>query len=518
MLDGIVSDEKLSDLLALGTEYPELDFKDFLDPGDARGAVEIAVAVGAMQVRGGYVVIGVDNSGSPTGSIDGVDGRRFDEANLSPKLLTYLSGPLQLRTNILECDGHCVVLLFVGPHPAGCAFFRSIGQYEQNGRTVIKFQAGDVFWRNGTRSERLGQDGFEEIFARRLDRQKRLWLAEHQELRQQEQADLAEAYRSQQTARGPLGAVNADLEPNQLISAVLEFARGNDDIAFRTFLNDATDRAGALIDEGEVGPELADILDKLACVAAVLLRYERQEWFCRAVDALGLIYDAGFTGRDSDYFGYSVTLDPKEVGPQVWLMIVERIYGIGALAVRLAKWEAVRYLATLRPPSVGDYYGNWLRFGLTMASRAQHLMDTDGGQQREISLLSRAKLRTTELACLRPDGVADDALLTNLAQFDVLANLAAVTAVGATGDQVFYPSWARFYQSRIDPIVEKLLTDPGMRQKVTNADDPELARALRLVARHAANVGISFDGFRSWDRSAVISEFIARHPAPGPEW
>jgi hypothetical protein len=66
--------------------------------------------------------------------------------------------------------------------------------------------------------------------------------------------------------------------------------------------------------------------------------------------------------------------------------------------------------------------------------------------------------------------------------------------------------------------VEKLLTDPDMRQEVTNADDPELARALRLVARHAVNVGMRFDGLESWDRSKAISAFIDRHPALGPEW
>jgi hypothetical protein len=42
VLDGIVSDEKLSELLALQAEYPELDFKVTLDVTTTEGAVELA--------------------------------------------------------------------------------------------------------------------------------------------------------------------------------------------------------------------------------------------------------------------------------------------------------------------------------------------------------------------------------------------------------------------------------------------------------------------------------------------
>lgn len=508
VLDGVVSDEKLSELLELGTEYPELDYKQCVDPREKRSVVELAVTVGSMQVRGGYVVIGVDNSGSPSGGIDAVPEDLFDEAKLTPKLLRYLPEPLQMRTNVLRRDDHLVAVLFIAPHPSGCAFFKADGQYENDGRPTVKFRAGEVFWRNGTRSERLNQQGFEEIMARRIEREKQHWFSEHQELRRLEQAELERSYQSQQRARGPLGGVNPDLDQTELSAAVLELARDGDDIAFRTFLDEAASRAGRLIDEGEVGPELTDLLDKLACVAATLLRYDRVEWFQQVIKTLGAVFDMGFVGRDSDYFGYAGSLDPKETGPRVWLMTIERLYGVGALAVRLGAWEAVRYIATYKPQKVNDYYGNWLRFGLTMASRAQHLTDHDGGQSREISLLSLALSRVGELECLRQDGVTDEDLLSSLAQFDVLANIAAVAAVGAAENRGFYPSWARFRQSRVDPIVERLVTEPDMRRQVTAADDSEVARALSVVADLAARVGIHFDGFRSWERSDAITRFL----------
>lgn len=508
VLDGVVSEEKLSDLLALGAEYPELDFKDWVDPRDKRSLVELAVTVGSMEVRGGYIVVGVDNNGSPTGGIDAIPSSLFDEATLAPKLLRYLPEPLHLRSNVLRRGEHDVALIYVGPHPSGCAFFRAIGQYEDNGQTTVKFRAGEVFWRNGTRSERVNQQGFEEIMAQRLRREKRLWFDEQQELRRTERSELEQAYRSQERARGPLGAVSPDLAPAELSAAVLELARDNDEIAFRSFLNDTLDRARQLIDRGEIGPELADLLDKLACVSATLLRFNLGGWFRETINSLGEVFDTAFSGQNAEYFGYSVALSPTETGPRLWLMVIERVYAVGALAVRVSDWDAVRYIATMKPKNIGDYYANWLRFGLTMASRAQHLTDHEGGQAREISLLSLARGRANELECLRQDGVTDEDLLSSLAQFDLLSNIAAVAAVGATDDRVFYPSWARLRQSRVDPIVERLATEPEMRHRLTAVEDNEVARALALVSQLAARVGIYFDGFRSWERSASIARFL----------
>jgi hypothetical protein len=49
--DGLITEEKLGHLLALGTEYPELDYKGTLDLSIRRGRdeVELAKDVGAMQ-------------------------------------------------------------------------------------------------------------------------------------------------------------------------------------------------------------------------------------------------------------------------------------------------------------------------------------------------------------------------------------------------------------------------------------------------------------------------------------
>lgn len=155
VLDGRVSDEKLTELLSLQAEYPELDYKQKIDLGVTGDLVEFAKDVGAMQVRAAYVVVGVDNSGVPVADMNDIDTQAFDEASLVPKLLRYLPEPLELRARVAERDGNTIVLIFIGRHPSGCAIFRADGQYEKDGEIKTVFRAGDVFWRDGTRSVRI---------------------------------------------------------------------------------------------------------------------------------------------------------------------------------------------------------------------------------------------------------------------------------------------------------------------------------------------------------------------------
>src|SRR5579864_5109732 len=109
--DGVVTDERLGALLGLAAEYDDLDFKAMLDLSSTRDELELAKDVGAMQVKGGHIVIGVDGNGVPTGGMDGADPTPFDPANLVPKMQRFLDGSLDLATNVLNKDGHTIILI-----------------------------------------------------------------------------------------------------------------------------------------------------------------------------------------------------------------------------------------------------------------------------------------------------------------------------------------------------------------------------------------------------------------------
>jgi hypothetical protein len=517
VVDGVVSDEKLSEMLALQTEYPELDFKRTIDLSITRDVVELAKDVGAMQVRGGYLIIGVDQSGAPTGGMDGVDTRVFDEARLTPKMLQYLPSPLVLRTRVGERAGHTVILVYVGPHPGGCTFFTAVGQYRaSNGRDVVVFREGDVFWRDGTRSVRMSQTGLEAVVELRIAEAKIAWLAEQREIRRQERSELEAAYEGRRLSDGPLGSVDLDMDTNELNAAALEFLRRNDRIGLRHLFNDAIARAHGFIDRNDIEPGLGSVLDKLSCLAATFLMYDEHEPFERVVQAFTQIYSMPLGERDDERFGYSTAIAGAEIAPRVWLEIMHRIYGIGALAVRRRQWLAVRTLTLQHPERLTDYHPYWLRHTITMVSRAGHFQQQqDDGQTIDISLLSLARNDVACLDCLRADGIpeSDEQVTSSLAEFDILANLVAISDAGEATGRVFYPNFARFRQDRIQSLVDRLLTDQPMRRELGLNDDASLASALNAVGSQARVEGARFDGFWGWDHTPV-AQFISEHLPP----
>lgn len=513
VLDGIVSDEKVSELLGLHAEYPELDYKATIEPTTTRGRLELAKDIGAMQVRGGYLIGGVNNDGVPTGRLDDVDLRPFDEANLTPKLLRYLPEPLELRTRVTRRDGHVILVIYVGAHPAGCAFFRADGTYTEGGKEVVVFRRGDAFWRDGTRSVPLTQQGLEGVIERRIARAKTLWLDELQSLRRHERADPDAAGAAFAANAAPIAALTFDLSNRALVDATLELLRRDDTIALQHLLGGAGGRARTLLRLADFEAELADLLDKLACVAATFVEHEQHEWLDRTIAILAEMYSSPLGQGDALRFGHSPRIDSAEKAPRVWLLVIERVYGLGALAVRRRNWKALRALTLQKPEGLTDYDTNWLRHALTMAACAQHLQEPrNDGNDVDISLLSIARNDIARLACLRPDGLDpdDDAIISSLAQFDVLANLVAIDGSADADDRVFYTNFARFRQARIQPAVERLLTDDDMRRILFTRGDSDLAVALTAVGQLAYREGLRFDGFEGWAQTPV-GTFIAEH-------
>lgn len=512
VVDGVLSDERLAQLLALQTEYPELDYKESINLQDRRATAELAKDVGAMQVRGGYIVVGVDDNGSPTGGLDEADLRPFDEASLTQKVLRYLPEPLVIRSRVAEYSGHRIVAIFVGPHPDGCAFFKANGTYQDDaGREQTVFREGDVYWRDGTRSTRLTQTGHREVVARQVAAAKADWMTEQRDLRQREREDHDAAA----AAERPLGTVNLDMRPRELSVAALEFVRGDDPIGLHYLINEAAARARQYIDAGQIEDELGALLDRLICMAATFLEYGQTEWFERIIELLKQIYAMPLTQQDVQRFAYNVHISPEEPAPRVFLQLMTRLYALGALAVRRRKWAAVRTLTLQLPDPIRefDYENNWLRNAMTTMSRAQHLVGEQEGRTVELNLLSLAQEQAARLDCLRPDGIAadDDELLTSLTQFDILTNLVAVADSPDDGfGRTFYPNFARWQQDRIQAFVQSLLTTMVERTELGLESDELLARALQAVGQVAAGEGMRYFGFMGWNHTPV-GAFITEH-------
>ena len=471
-----------------------------------------------MQVKGGHIVIGVNGAGVPTGDMDGADTSPFDPANLVPKMQRFLEGSLEIASSVLTKDGHTLVLISVAPNARGCAFFQIDGQYpdpRQPGQSVTVFRAGDVFWRESTRSVRIRREGFEEIikrrFAARRDELLREWAAAQLVLATSETA--SESAQPNDVATKLTTTPSFAIPSDQISQAGIALIRDNDEVGLKQLLDDGRKRVRAYIGNVELGEDqLPTLLDSIICLAATFLSYGREDWFELVIQLLVDAYAGAGDVTVVKSFGYSSQISPAEKAPRVWLAIVDRVFALGGLAVRREMWKAVRILTTQLPAPLqeGGYERNWLRHALTMASRARHFAGATNGQQ-QIGLIDFARDGAMRLACLRSDGPTDDEVLTSIAQFDVLSNLAAIDDAHSLDPRVFYTNFARLRQDRIQPVVNRLLTDPTMRADVFRGGDDELAAALAVVGQLATSEGARFDGFRDW-YGTPVADFIRLHP------
>jgi len=162
---GSVSEQTLIELLKEGSEATWLDYKDTLDLTQKRDLVELAKDIGAMQVDGGYIVVGADNAGQPSKRFTLNHTRRFDEASLRQQLEKWIPGNFDLRTAIHEVEGQVYALIFTGPRRERHCVFKETGRYEgRDGKPVEVFQKGQTYTRRGTASVLANQSDWERIW------------------------------------------------------------------------------------------------------------------------------------------------------------------------------------------------------------------------------------------------------------------------------------------------------------------------------------------------------------------
>jgi hypothetical protein len=497
-----VSLQQLVHLLELGHESAPLDYKRSCDLTDLRTQLEIAKDVAAMQVSGGHIVVGADDHGIavPPGLLPEHE-KLFDEATLRAKLSRWIPEPYGLRSSIHRHDGCTFAIVYVEPRASGFCVMKDDGKYleerqERDRKERFVFRRGDVFARHGSASERWTQADIERIFEGEVARRKEIW---RQGLAGDLEA-LGVARVAQALVGGPTENFTWQLDAATFEAAALELLRRDDDIPLRHVLTQAPAEAARLVESG-AWDDAATLVARLTSVAGLSLTYERPRWFRDTVTALHRVYEIGF-----DSFGQIRT----DVGPRLWLLILEHLLAVGGLAVRLQNWAAVHHLTVQRPGGADDYYPTWLRHAVTTAARANILLDEDRRSSK--SLVTLAVARAVEIAALRTDvSEHGDAVLTSVCQFDILAALTVISATGSLDNRGWYTNFARFYASRSEPAVKRLLTDTAMRAELFPSDDSLLSAALREIDRLASSEGWQYNGWHGYSAPTIL-EFLERHP------
>ncbi len=521
-LDGTVSRDKLLELLAVPAELPELDFKAECDLNDHGALMEITKDLGAMMIRGGYLVVGASDSGQVLGLPAGQE-RLFDEAVLVPKVTRYLAPGFQIRAAVQRvpnvAGGVPVALVWAAPHSDGCCLLIANGEYDAGGKTKFAFRAGQVYARHGTRSVPAVPADLAVAVAGVVSREKDAWRAEHAE---QTERTIRAAVSGLSVAMGPADSFTWQLDADRFDTSTVELMRRDDDIPIQRMLRAATRdvRRLTLAGGGSAVSDLVVVLDRITTVAALGLEHRRPQTTKMAVQALLAAYDTSVREQHMQ--------SPGRLPAQlVWLRVAERLYALGGLAVRLRDWPTVRELVLAPVPALDTPPARawpWHRHALTQASRAALFTEAlpDGGSQ-QLSLLLFARAAAAALPALHPDlseapapGMGGpDPLLGSIRQFDLLVAVVSGVAAGARDGrnlfEVSYPNYARTDGTLANPAASLLVLDAAARQAlIPHATDFELARVLDLADNNAQPES---RGFWGWERytDPRVQAFIAQH-------
>ena len=522
VVDGRTDEEKLLELLAAGAEETALDFKSTLDLSGraSKDSVEFAkdaISMGNLPA-GGYIVVGVDDRGSPAHGQTAIDVGRFDSADLRGKVAKYVDAPISIISQHHVVDGRDVVLIFVAPNPDGLPVpVSTVGQYmKDDGRPVTAFSEGEVLLREGTANVRLRYAHWNQLLERYRERIKVEARRDADELVRR----VVEGFRgSDSTGNRPAVPLDPGMDEETFVEALVALFESGSTVRVQQFLNEAARRGGA----GEVHDrnERVEALNQITVIACQAIVYNQSDTFRLAIAGLERAYRARLlSARNVDVQGN------ERDRAQHYLDVLIRGLAIGSLAVRQEAWDLLRHLAC-RPIDEGGYvWTSWFRHALTMASRA-NLLSGPPGDNRGGQALSLARALVADEPAMRPDYPArtdlppgedlshDDWLLNSLCEFDLWWCILAVSARRGEDSEsaAFYPSCAAFRQWRSHPTLRHIATESDVRETAfDNASDAVIANSMVTVVTMAVGQSHQYGGW--WEGLGMdpeVATYVGTH-------
>lgn len=477
--------DRLRGLLARGAESDDLDFKVTWDPRLKAELIELCKDIAAMESLpgGGYIVVGADDHGAPSGMFTPEPVRDFDEQKVRSKIAAVLGEPIDLSAALHRLESNDFLLIGIGPNRDGMRIMSKDGEHES--RTV--WRAGDVFVRRGTSSVRWNQHEARGIIERVVASRKEEW-----------RRDIFETVRVASPAFEPGGFVNVNVEmPAESFSAaVTELIRRSDEVGLDLLLRKTISNAVAVVDAATgkdaraVASEMGDQLDRLDIIAALSARYSAAATFARAINGYRDIYEA----VDEDFVSQPrrFPLGHKEV--------LMHLYAVGAVLVQERQWQNLAMLVRLTPISThGGYWKSLLRKAEVMVARAELLKDEEGTRTGVIEAAKPVAAHLFELI-----GESPSRDLTNLlVEFDVYRGIA--NAGKDENDKLgAYTNFALYYSARAEPAFLNVLDDPHARGALFDGTDAQLAAAYRHMDKTALRESFAYNGWDGFENPRLV--------------
>ena len=476
--DRWVSETRLLELIARQGEAFDLDYKTVLDiQSDPRHRLKLVKLVAAMTALGGDVVVGVDARGVPTGQVTGALAQVYDEANLRSILRTYLPPELRLHSQTHLIEGHEVILLRVEAGDDGPLELIKDGIYhDAKNQPVVEFRAGERYIRDGTANSAFTGDAHQIAL---LLKQRSVALP----------------------AIDPAESMTFTGTPAVLADAARELLRRQDDVPLRTLLGAADAEVRAALGQGS-WHEVSSILDRLLVLACVYLRLGADMQAREVLDVLKRTFELGFDESDVAR-GASAAWSPR-----LWLETTARAEILGALALRLRRWDFVREVGLWRPAQVGaPYVASWIRAAMTTKSHESWPRHDDPRQTPKGIPEVAAELAAT-LPQVSEDIAGDESRLReSIGQFDFAVFLMSVADLSSVDPPVVMTDGTRLVgREGLSGLLRQLFLPGPAREAVFPLDDDDLAHALRRFEHSLMERGYAAFGWYG-----ETEDFINRH-------
>ena len=499
VVDGRTDREKLVELLRVGGECTELDFKERVDLGDAEQKLNFVKDAISMYNRypGGYLVVGATDEGEPSEICGDMDWGQLDGAKLADLVSKYVDVTLCPISALHELDGHAYRLIcFKSPEDAPLIPFSKLGQYKnpKTGRQEVVFRPGDIIRRDGAQNRPIEDSQWGEILRRhdeivREDESKRINL-------------LVDRLTAALEGRGKTPPLVPGMDDASLARTLAACFENGETAGLERFVV-------RLSSSGS--PSKGDLVG-LTAMASYSLLYKMDDLFKSSLDALYGIY----AGIDEAPGG--TALDKTD--------IAVAIYEIGAMATALGRWGKILPLVGRRSPAKGNiFFASWLRDCQVHFSNSDRSDDKGASQ-----LISLALLHIKGHPVVMPildlqdqdsveragaDGF-EDLILNSLCSFDFLYNV-CMFATSESNEVILcqsYPACIGFSEDRIRAAMMTVFGDyeEPRRMLLPGLSDSEIARAVKSAYTFAAKQS-EHSGRLLWGLglSSTIGRFLGAH-------
>jgi hypothetical protein len=503
--DGRIGEEKLFELLAVGGEYPALDFKRELDLSDSGKKFDFIKDCASMMnlPRGGYLVIGAEDNGTPARNVVAPSKEMFDSGRLTQTVKGYVDGGVDIRAQVHNVEigksSVSLALIYVAPPADGIPAIMSrngVVPGEKGNKPV--FHQGMVFTREGTTNALVRHQTWTQVLQNLRERQRTEARADVDSLVHRVVQMMGSA-----STGGPL-APDLGMDSATFIDAVRATLDAERHQVIKRFLVQAK---AAYRTAGVDDDARSHVLNRITAVACEAVLATDLKMVTEVVDTLFELYKSHLDVPTS-------TSGQRDAAPR-WLAIILRVLAVGAMTIRAEMLDAVPTLVLRR---IGHSYPSWIRHALTMAVRARLLASSNGSLRGGglIALSSDMLIKSPELRPDLPDAEDEnalaDTLLDALCQFDLLWCCLALSAAETKTTDAFYPSCSAYHQHRAMPIVVALDIDAEARRAVFgDIDDKVVATSTVQVLEYTREQSRRSGGFWSGARELPLRGFIQSH-------